>query len=168
MTGLTRRRFLRPRMDADGRGLGTRKRSNIISPQIMGAAHQLLLTVDQFTSVDEWRWGSFEELCRIVEQVEGVRFRELFEKLPKDAAESGDEALQKVLEMGQGDQGEMPEALRAGLEPILQAAAAGEDTAPMFIIGDGAALTSWHGHFWWGTMGQEADHRDERDDRNAG
>ena len=43
--------------------------------------------------------ADFAALCEIVEQVEGVRFRELFERLPKDRAASGDEALQKVLEL---------------------------------------------------------------------
>ncbi|NVM26698.1 MAG: CHAT domain-containing protein [Desulfobacterales bacterium] len=41
---------------------------------------------------------SFEELCRMVEAVEGVRFRELFERLPRRAA-SGDEALQEVVRL---------------------------------------------------------------------
>jgi hypothetical protein len=40
--------------------------------------------------------ASFDELCTIVEQVEGVRFRELFERLPRRVA-SGDEALQAVV-----------------------------------------------------------------------
>jgi tetratricopeptide (TPR) repeat protein len=42
--------------------------------------------------------ANFDELCKIVEQTEGVRFRELFNRLPKRAA-TGDEALQRVLEM---------------------------------------------------------------------
>jgi tetratricopeptide (TPR) repeat protein len=42
--------------------------------------------------------GSFDEVCALVEQTEGVRFRELFSRLPQRAA-SGDEALQAVLEM---------------------------------------------------------------------
>ena len=45
--------------------------------------------------------ADFAALCTIVEQVEGVRFRDLFERLPKDRAASGDEALQKVLELAQ-------------------------------------------------------------------
>jgi tetratricopeptide (TPR) repeat protein len=40
--------------------------------------------------------ANFDELCRLVEQTEGVRFRELFSRLPQRAA-SGDEALQAVL-----------------------------------------------------------------------
>jgi len=44
--------------------------------------------------------ASFDELCRIVEAVEGVRFRELFERLPRRAA-SGDEALREVLRLAQ-------------------------------------------------------------------
>lgn len=39
----------------------------------------------------------FDHLCEIVEQVEGVRFRELFDRLPKENAATGDEALQRVL-----------------------------------------------------------------------
>jgi tetratricopeptide (TPR) repeat protein len=45
--------------------------------------------------------ASFDELCRLVEQTEGVRFRELFSRLPQRAA-SGDEALRTVLEMARG------------------------------------------------------------------
>jgi len=41
---------------------------------------------------------SFDELCRMVEAVEGVRFRELFERLPRRAA-TGDEALREVLRL---------------------------------------------------------------------
>jgi tetratricopeptide (TPR) repeat protein len=42
--------------------------------------------------------ATFDEVCALVEQTEGVRFRELFSRLPQRAA-SGDEALQAVLEM---------------------------------------------------------------------
>jgi tetratricopeptide (TPR) repeat protein len=42
--------------------------------------------------------ASFDEVCVLVEQTEGVRFRELYSRLPKRAA-SGDEALQAVLAM---------------------------------------------------------------------
>jgi hypothetical protein len=42
----------------------------------------------------------FDELCRLVEAVEGVRFRELFERLPRRAA-TGDEALAAVLQGAQ-------------------------------------------------------------------
>jgi len=38
--------------------------------------------------------ASFADLCRRVEQVEGVHFRELFERLPRDRAPDGDAALQ--------------------------------------------------------------------------
>ncbi len=41
--------------------------------------------------------ADFATLCEIVEQVEGVRFRDLFERLPKDQADRGDAALQQVL-----------------------------------------------------------------------
>ncbi len=39
----------------------------------------------------------FDHLCEIVEQVEGVYFRKLFDSLPKANASTGDEALQQVL-----------------------------------------------------------------------
>lgn len=42
--------------------------------------------------------ASFDEMCDIVERVEGVRFRELFDRLPQRAA-SGDGALQAVIEL---------------------------------------------------------------------
>ncbi|MGH9721338.1 MAG: CHAT domain-containing protein [Bryobacteraceae bacterium] len=42
--------------------------------------------------------ASFDEVCRLVEQTEGVRFRDLFARLPQRAP-SGDEALRIVLEM---------------------------------------------------------------------
>jgi hypothetical protein len=42
---------------------------------------------------------NFDELCRRVEQEPGVHFRELFDRLPKTRAQTGDEALRKVLEM---------------------------------------------------------------------
>ena len=40
--------------------------------------------------------SSFAEVCAAVEQVEGVRFRQLFEALPRRAA-SADDALAQVL-----------------------------------------------------------------------
>jgi tetratricopeptide (TPR) repeat protein len=46
--------------------------------------------------------ASFDELCEIVERVEGVRFRELFSRLSTDNAATGDEALQKALELARG------------------------------------------------------------------
>jgi hypothetical protein len=42
---------------------------------------------------------NFDELCRRVEQEPGVHFRELFDRLPRTRAQTGDEALRKVLEM---------------------------------------------------------------------
>jgi len=42
--------------------------------------------------------ASFDELCAIVEQVEGVRLRELFARLPHKAAD-GDAAMRVVIEM---------------------------------------------------------------------
>lgn len=54
--------------------------------------------------------ATFDELCRLVEQTEGVRFRELFSRLPQRAA-PGDEALRTVLEMAHPVEpdGETPE-----------------------------------------------------------
>jgi len=43
--------------------------------------------------------ANFDELCQLVEKVEGVRFRELFSRLPCDRASTGDAAQQKVLEL---------------------------------------------------------------------
>jgi hypothetical protein len=42
--------------------------------------------------------ASFIEVCALIEQTEGVRFRELFARLPQRAS-SGDEALRTVLEL---------------------------------------------------------------------
>jgi hypothetical protein len=43
---------------------------------------------------------SFDELCRLVEGVDGVRFRELFARLSRRAA-TGDAALAEILRMAQ-------------------------------------------------------------------
>jgi hypothetical protein len=53
--------------------------------------------------------ASFDQLCDLVEQTEGVRFRELFARLPQRAA-SGDEALHAVFAMAQTPE-EAPEIL---------------------------------------------------------
>ena len=53
--------------------------------------------------------ASFGELCRIVEQVEGVKFAELFARLPTTRTATGDEALQKVLEMARPAPDSAPE-----------------------------------------------------------
>ena len=42
--------------------------------------------------------GSFDQLCDRVEQVEGVRFRELCERLPK-RAKDGDQLLKELIEI---------------------------------------------------------------------
>jgi hypothetical protein len=47
--------------------------------------------------------ATFDELCQLVEQTEGVRFREVFSQLPQRAA-SGDEALRTVLEMARAQE----------------------------------------------------------------
>jgi hypothetical protein len=43
--------------------------------------------------------AEFSTLCAIVENVEGVYFQDLFERLPTEKAVTGDEALQKVLDL---------------------------------------------------------------------
>jgi tetratricopeptide (TPR) repeat protein len=45
--------------------------------------------------------GSFDELCARVERVDGVRFRELCERLPKQA-EDGDRLIKKIVQMAKG------------------------------------------------------------------
>ena len=54
--------------------------------------------------------ANFDELCDIVQQVEGVRFRELFSRLPCYGAPTGDAALQTVLELArtEGKSPKMP------------------------------------------------------------
>ena len=71
---------------------------------------------------------SFDELCRLVEQTEGVRFREVFSRLPRRAA-SGDEALRTLLEMARPPEpdGPLPEPIRL----LFEAAASGQDVEPM-------------------------------------
>lgn len=60
-----------------------------------------------------------------MEQVEGVRFRELFARLPQRAA-SGDEALQKVIAMAQQAAQEQPSE-DAMLRHLLEMAAEDPD-----------------------------------------
>ena len=48
--------------------------------------------------------GSFNQLCDRVEQIGGVRFRELFERLPT-RAEDGDQLLKELVEMAKGPDG---------------------------------------------------------------
>ena len=45
--------------------------------------------------------AGFDQVCGLVERTEGVRFRELFERLPR-RDESGDEALRTVLDLAGG------------------------------------------------------------------
>jgi hypothetical protein len=62
-----------------------------------------------------------------------VRFRELFSRLPTENAATGDEALQKVLDMARAqetDAPEMPEELQQLIAAVSQAAAAGQDIEP--------------------------------------
>ena len=46
--------------------------------------------------------SSFAELCRTVEQSEGVKLAKLFAGLPTNFAATGDEALQNVVKMARG------------------------------------------------------------------
>jgi len=46
--------------------------------------------------------AGFDQVCAVVERTEGVRFRELFERLPR-RDESGDEALRAVLDLARVD-----------------------------------------------------------------
>jgi tetratricopeptide (TPR) repeat protein len=72
--------------------------------------------------------SSFAELCQTVEQVEGVRFAELFAQLPTTRAATGDEALRKVLELARPEP-EAPELtpeLAQLLFSLSQAASAGQ------------------------------------------
>ena len=41
--------------------------------------------------------ADFAALCAAVEEVEGVKFAALFDRLPKSRAATGDEALRQVL-----------------------------------------------------------------------
>jgi hypothetical protein len=47
--------------------------------------------------------ASFDELCRIVEQVEGVRFGELFQRLAGPQVD-GDQLIQQIIELATGGQ----------------------------------------------------------------
>lgn len=74
--------------------------------------------------------SDFGALRTLVEQEEGVHFRELFGRLPTTRAATGDEALQKVLEMAaEAEAGSpaLPPELSALFEPVLKAAAAGPE-----------------------------------------
>ncbi len=60
----------------------------------------LAIDVAQFAPQAAPLPASFDELCTTVEQVNGVRFRELFERLPK-VAPDGDAAMGQVIAMAQ-------------------------------------------------------------------
>lgn len=75
---------------------------------------------------------SFEQVCAIVEQIEGVRFRELFAQLPKRVPD-GDAAIQAVWGMAKAEAGRLSdrraqvEALLAGLpEAVREALLSGD------------------------------------------
>jgi tetratricopeptide (TPR) repeat protein len=73
--------------------------------------------------------SSFVELCQIVEQEEGVRFAELFARLPTGRAATGDEALQQVLELARSqsepDESGMPPELAQLVGSLFEAGTAG-------------------------------------------
>jgi hypothetical protein len=79
--------------------------------------------------------SGFDAVCRIVEELDGVRFRELFERLPKDRAATGPEALARALALARqaepAEDAGLPPGLAALLEPIRAAAAAGQDIGPL-------------------------------------
>ena len=83
--------------------LAHRLAATIIDMQSGGWLPQPIQTIARqlasFGSIPPPVPSSFAELCRTVEEVEGVRFAELFARLPTALATSGDEALQKVLKM---------------------------------------------------------------------
>jgi len=71
---------------------------------------------------------SFAQVCAILEQIEGVRFRELFAKLPQRTPD-GDAAIRAVWEMARGFDLEQEGRRRvqevlSGFEPLLQGIAA--------------------------------------------
>jgi hypothetical protein len=73
---------------------------------------------------------SFAQVCATVEQIEGVRFRELFEQLPRKAPD-GDAAIRAVWEMAKAEAERLKEGaerrmreLLSDFEPLLQAVAA--------------------------------------------
>jgi hypothetical protein len=81
--------------------------------------------------------ANFDELCEIVERVEGVRFRDLFSRLPTENSSTGDEAFRKVLELARSEDveaNEAPEELRPLIEALRAAAAAGEDTEELLAV----------------------------------
>ena len=80
--------------------------------------------------------SGFEALAGIVEQVEGVRFRELFARLPATRAATGPEALRQILALarsasGGASQSEFEQFLQAIVPALAAAAAAGEDIEPL-------------------------------------
>jgi tetratricopeptide (TPR) repeat protein len=66
------------------------------SGMLASTLRNLVIDFAQFAPDPPLLPASFDELCRIVEAVDGVHFRELFERLPRRAA-SGDEALREVV-----------------------------------------------------------------------
>ena len=70
---------------------------------------------------------SFDELCSIIEQVDGVRLREMFDLLPKTRAKTGDDAMQQVLELARSYCPQARKMREELLATVRAAKAAGHD-----------------------------------------
>jgi hypothetical protein len=69
----------------------------MMSPKTVARIQKLSITLNASGSELPTFARSFGELCHVIDSTEGVRFRELFDRLPKRAA-TGQEALDKVLD----------------------------------------------------------------------
>jgi hypothetical protein len=68
----------------------------------------------------------FDGICELIDRIEGVRFRELFARLPQRET-TGDKALEAVLRMAQSAE----RWLESGpLSPLFNAATSGQDIEP--------------------------------------
>jgi len=70
------------------------------SGELVSSARRLAIALGAFAPQSAPLPSSFDHLCDIVEKVEGVQFRELFERLPRRAA-TGDEALREVVRLAE-------------------------------------------------------------------
>jgi len=70
----------------------------MMSPKVIDRINKLAITLASSGSELPLRIRSFGNLCRVIDATEGVRFRELFDRLPKRAA-TGQEALDKTLDL---------------------------------------------------------------------
>ncbi len=108
------------------------------SAEVASHVQNLRAVFAHFPQLEALLPSNFAALCQVVEQVEGVRFAELFETLPKDRAATGDEALAQVLALA--CEGENPKpAPETAIEQFIQqlvaglqkSAANGEDVEPL-------------------------------------